>query len=578
MLEKTTINNKINKYNNNKTITKGGIMKHLLYTLSLTFIFGNFAQAANVPKVFCSHSYWPATVSDVQGVLNSQSEADLNQSCGAEGHRAIHFALMQNADFETIKTLVTKGADVTIKNAAGENAVYLALQHPSQEVYQYVLNAATQTNGYRTAILEAAIEEIMTEETARLHSFQNMPSFNDHANNDSENFDLYIQQLEDSIEELKENVETFEARLATEQVEQNKNALQDRIKYNNKLLTYYTHLIEHYQNVALHQQEHGQKVADYYTQYYSNYTPDPWHRNAPVGVYVSFDVGTVLKTMFDLNNTSDGLPTNCDTFLPPSSFSLPLTHTSCMNYADRWKTPFETQVGVTAGVMLGYGFQPFSTDKVTLRVEAEYARRQISGNNTWSSAVLGPKDSEFAFTHESFSELNTNQYFANIYADFPKLLSKLGAGLHNLTPYVGFGFGNLDPNMDYTSVWYRHKEGESLSRQGVNPNAAGTISVGNFKFEGDNSPATQWIFGADYTLTKRIKLGLRVRMMQIHQEFTSSDHYWQLLRNHQSRTSPHNGRPITYNTSVDELNFSDVTMQLKVFLGKRSKKPTRTSF
>ena len=551
-------------------------MKYLLSFL-LTIMLGAFAQA-NVSENLCNRSWWPSTLPDVQSVLLNNQTFDLNQACDEDGYRVVHLALIQNADLDVIKALVAKGADLTAKNVAGENAVYLANQYTSQEVYQYVLEKATQMS-----VLTVALEDVLAEETARLRSHQAhraMLSSQGNAKSHrqlpqvSENLRLLIKDLQNRIKDLERENGTFEERLAFDSVEYNVNELQKQINSNHQLLLYYGTLIAHYEMAlkkqtleAHNQSQKAEENVKYYEEYYSDYHPDTWHRNAPVGIYVSFDAGTVLKTMFELDNTSDGIPTNCDPFLAKSLFSLPLSHPNCMNYADRWVTPFETQVGLTAGVMLGYGFRPFPTDKVTLRIEGEYARRQIAGNTSHSS-VLEAKDSEFAFTHQSFSDLNTNQYFFNVYADFPKLLSKAGSGLHNITPYVGFGIGNLDPNLQYTSFWYRHKSGDTLAEQGVNPDAAGTISSGDFMFEGDNSPATQFIFGADYTLTQRIKLGLRARAMQIHQDFTSSNHLWQNLRSHQSAVHP-GGRAITHSSRIDDLDFFDVTMQLRIHLGKK---------
>lgn len=515
-------------------------------------IYANTAEANsfNTQTNLCHLLWWKtATTNDKRNELN-KNIFDVKRPCDDTTlNTPLHWAIMAGAGLEEVTALVNDGADVLAKNATGASAIYLASWHSSEEVYQYLLNASTQTRQFQTVLLEAAINSLVEEEISDRVSFRD--------NHTQTSFDDVVhQQIHEHFQEIyNRSMQTL------------RNNFQSYFQsYQNSIEEdYYQDILDHWQL----ERERMNRYVDDVNEQHRAYQ-DPWHRNAPVGFYASFDAGTVLKSMFTQHSFTNDVPTNCDQFLN-GKFQHPLTHVNCTSYpGGRWDTDFETQVGLTVGAIFGYAWAA-DDDPFRFRIEGEFTRRQIGGNTALAPTTHSDKISEFQFTRQSFSDLNINQYFVNFYLDFPKLFENAGDGWRNIIPYGGLGVGNVDPNLQHTSLWYRHKDPKVLSAQGVNPDAAGALSFGDFQMESDNSPGIQFLFGADYPLTSRVQLGLKARYTKFYEDFTSSSHWWTLLRSHESRRFP-NGTPVTYDARIDDMDFFDITLQLKVYFGRRGRR------
>ena len=315
------------------------------------------------------------------------------------------------------------------------------------------------------------------------------------------------------------------------------------------------HLIEEQINYWLNQERATSSDYAANTSGQHSTHQDPTHRDVPVGLYVSFDVGTIFKTTLIQNDLTINISTNCD---------QPLNGMSCTSYTnDQKNNTFTTQNGSTSGVTFGYAGKIIEGTPFRFRIEGEYARRQIDRN---ADVIL--IDPDLQFVPQIFSGLDAKQSFLNLYIDLPKLFENAGGVLRNLIPYLAMGIGNIDFNFRY-----RLNE-ESSPTQEVNfetiehTNSLGTqLHTNDTPLElliATKSPGRQFIVGIDYLITNKILFGIKARYAIFHQDITSLPGWEDILR-----TQYESSMNFT-SIAVEGMKFSDVTLQLKIYLGRQN--------
>ncbi len=419
----------------------------------------NPAETNFNPQTNLCVSAWlqSATVDDINDEFNKNT-IDLTLPCdNLTKNTPLHLAIMAGANLEKITTLIENGANVLLKNTAGENATYLAGLYAPKDVYQYILTTENQTAEFQTTPSSLEIDHLVEEQ-----------------------INYWLNQERATLSDYAAN------------------------------------------------------ASDYHRTY-----QDPSHRNVPVGFYVSFDVGTVFKSILTQNYIS----TNCDQPSEGSS-QMPLNHMNCTSYTNDQKShAFTTQNGSTAGVTFGYAWGIVEGTPFRLRIEGEYARHQIDRN---TDVLL--TDPDLQFVSQVFSGLDTKQSFLNLYIDLPKLFESAGGVLRNATPYFAAGIGSID-----FSFKYRPNE-ENPSTQ------MGSIDL----LTPTQSPGTQIIVGTDYSITNRILLGIKARYAIFHLDITALPGWKDILR-----TQYESSMNFT-SIAVEGMKFSNVTLHLKIYLGRQN--------
>ena len=151
------------------------------------------------------------------------------------------------------------------------------------------------------------------------------------------------------------------------------------------------------------------------------------------GLYVGADVGVSIPNDLESTRTNNGIPTNCDQWLEGDTLNdgttVPLPLEQCSPSAlPSSPNRFDLGAGFLAGVHLGYALHGF-------RLEAEYFRREQSGERSDLNVPGDPKQAEFVERSEKIRDFRTDNFFANAYYDFHNVLSS------RLTPYLGLGLG-----------------------------------------------------------------------------------------------------------------------------------------
>ena len=230
---------------------------------------------------------------------------------------------------------------------------------------------------------------------------------------------------------------------------------------------------------------------------------NPWHRNAPVGLYVEVDAGVMLKSLFTQEHST--------------------------SLGNRWSTDFETQVGLGGGVRVGYAWAMPDNLPVRFRLEGGYIRGQTAGNKN-----------HFSENYESFSDLNRNGYEANFIVDLPKLFDNADKRWRSLSVHFGGGVINVDPNLTYTV---------SLENSGNPPNT--------FHLEGDNSPGLQFIAGVSHRMfTDRVRVGISASWSKFWENATSSGHGW----------SDRQGQMQKYDALIGSMERKKITVTASFFV------------
>ena len=278
------------------------------------------------------------------------------------------------------------------------------------------------------------------------------------------------------------------------------------------------------------------------------------------GFYFGADVGLSLPNDLESTRTNNGISTNCDQWLEADTLNdgttVPLPLAQC-SPKDLPSSPnsFDLGTGFLAGVNLGYALHNF-------RLEAEYFRREQSGERLDLNVPGDPKQVQFSERSEKISDFRADHFFANVYYDFHNVLPA------RVTPYLGVGLGLMHVQMDYSATSIRIRDGNELNRLGHNRHAAGTPSLAD-EVLSDTLFGYQWIAGLDYAWSERFSVGLKFRYGNTFDDFEDGDNAWKPLRGHASTVgppgTPGGNLPIRYAIQADDLGFLGISLNLKYF-------------
>ena len=182
----------------------------------------------------------------------------------------------------------------------------------------------------------------------------------------------------------------------------------------------------------------------------ANATASETKNSARQGFYVGADIGVSVPDDLDSTRTNNGIKTNCDQWLGGRHARMMALHGATSTGAEcspralpGRPNSFDLGTGFLAGVNLGYAVHDF-------RFEAEYFRREQSGERSALNVPGDPKQAEFVERSEKISDFRADNFFANVYYDFHNMLSA------RVTPYLGVGlgkdaranglFGSIHPN------------------------------------------------------------------------------------------------------------------------------------
>lgn len=282
--------------------------------------------------------------------------------------------------------------------------------------------------------------------------------------------------------------------------------------------------------------------------------------NARQGFYVGADIGISIPNDLESTRTNNGIGTNCDQWLGTDTLNdgttVPLPLDQCSPRAlPKRTTGFDLGTGLLAGVNLGYALHDF-------RLEAEYFRREQSGDRSALNVPGDPKQAEFVERSEKISDFRADNFFANVYYDFHNMLSA------KLTPYVGVGLGVMRVQMNYSGTSIRTNNRDRLHELGRNRNAAGVASLADETLS-DTLFGYQWIAGLDYSWSERFSVGLKFRYGDAFGDFEDGDNAWKPLRGHASTVGPTPATganlPIRYAIQAEDLSFWGLSLNLKYF-------------
>ena len=278
------------------------------------------------------------------------------------------------------------------------------------------------------------------------------------------------------------------------------------------------------------------------------------------GFYFGADVGVSVPNDLESTRTNTGIPTNCDQWLKgdtlPNGTTVPLPLAQCSPRTLPAKpNPFALGTGFLAGVNLGYALHNF-------RIEAEYFRREQSGERLDLNIPGDPKQVQFSERSEKISDFRADNFFANLYYDFRNVLSP------RVTPYLGGGLGFMHVKMDYSATSIRINDGDTLNSLEHNRHAAGTQSLAD-EVLSDTLFGYQLIAGLDYALSQEFSVGLKFRYGDAFSDFEDGNKPWKPLRGHASTVGPPGtpgaNLPVRYAIQADNLSFWGISLNLKYF-------------
>ncbi len=283
-------------------------------------------------------------------------------------------------------------------------------------------------------------------------------------------------------------------------------------------------------------------------------------KSARQGFYLGADIGVSVPDDLESTRTNNGISTNCDQWLGGDTLgdgtTVPLPLAECSPRAlPGSPNSFDLGTGFLAGVNLGYALHDF-------RLEAEYFRREQSGERSALNVPGDPKQAEFVERSEKISDFRADNFFANIYYDFHNMLSA------RVTPYLGVGLGMMRVQMDYSGASIRTNNRKTLHVLGRNRNAAGLASLAD-EVLSDTLFGYQWIAGLDYAWSERFSVGLKFRYGDSFDDFEDGNNAWKPLRGHESTVgppgTPGSNLPVRYAIQADDLNFWGISLNLKYF-------------
>ena len=127
------------------------------------------------------------------------------------------------------------------------------------------------------------------------------------------------------------------------------------------------------------------------------------------GFYFGTDIGVSVPHELEATRTNFGIPTNCDQWLDQFTFDdgtkVPFALEQCQPEAlPGSPNGFNLGTGLLAGVNLGYAVRNF-------RIEAEYFRREQSGERLPLIVPSDSKQQEFVERSEHISDFRGNNFF-----------------------------------------------------------------------------------------------------------------------------------------------------------------------
>ena len=277
------------------------------------------------------------------------------------------------------------------------------------------------------------------------------------------------------------------------------------------------------------------------------------------GFYFGADIGISIPNDLESTRTNRGIGTNCDQFLDPATLNdgtrVPLPLEQCTPRDRPAKANFfDLGPNMLAGVNIGYALHNF-------RFEAEYFRRQQTGENLPLVVPDDDKLIELYIRNEKMSEFRADNFFANVYYDFDRMLTP------KLTPYLGVGVGIMRVQIDYSGESLRLPNREEMLKLGRNPNAAGLDTLADALLQ-DTLAGSQFLVGLDYALSEQFSLGLKFRYGDSFGDFNDR-HPWTRLRSHASVVGPPGtpgaNLPITYGIRARNFGFYGISLNLKYY-------------
>ena len=275
------------------------------------------------------------------------------------------------------------------------------------------------------------------------------------------------------------------------------------------------------------------------------------------GFYFAMQAGVSLPGDYESTRTNNGIPTNCDQWLPGETLNdgtrVPLPLSECApRVLPASPNTFDLGNGVVAGVQAGFALK-------ALRIEVEYFRRGQGGVLLPLIVPGDPKQAEFVERSEKISDFRTDNLFANVYYDLRGRLSQ------NATPYIGAGAGLTRQQMFYSAASIRTNDREKMRRLGRNPHAAGLASLADDTLS-DRTFGFQLVAGVDFAMDDRLSADLKFRYGWTG-EFLAGENQWRLLRGHESIVGPTPGTgsdmPVQYEIKGSPAHFWGITLGLR---------------
>lgn len=279
------------------------------------------------------------------------------------------------------------------------------------------------------------------------------------------------------------------------------------------------------------------------------------------GYYFGMQTGVSLPGEYESTRTNNGIPTNCDQWLPGETLNngtrvpLPLSQCAPRVFPAR-PNAFDLGEGVLAGVQVGYALK-------SLRIEVEFFRRGQRGAHLPLIVPGDEKQAEFVERSEKISDFRTDNLFANLYYDFRGMLSP------NTTPFLGVGAGLARQKLFYSAVSIRTNDRERMRQLGRNSHAAGLASLADAKLS-DRIFSFQFLAGVDYAMDERFSAGLKLRYGSVG-EFLDGENPWRLLRGHESTVGPTSrtgyDMPVQYEIKGSPSHFWGISLGLRYHIG-----------
>lgn len=269
------------------------------------------------------------------------------------------------------------------------------------------------------------------------------------------------------------------------------------------------------------------------------------------GWYLRTNLGFAVAPGLTLDARDNDWSTRCDKLSNPGLGETSAEECASVPPITAWSHEVGGGNGVQSVLALGYGWSG-------LRVEGEYIYRTTTyGQGAGESQVIDEitqqkQRQEIETIDGGLEDLLAHGVFANAYYDFQTST--------DWTPYVGVGVGLARTSLDYYGRFKRNDDPEAISTF-EDPlrkaRIAGTTTVGRQKLN-DTLTAYQAVLGADYALSEKMGIGLKVRWAKF-SEFDAGDR-WTQLRSHESSVG--RGFDVIYYVSTDKLMMFGASLNM----------------